>query len=162
MNKVYLLIGGNMGDRLANIHTALSQIERLAGTIIKKSAIYETEAWGLKEQPSFYNQAITIQTHLNPLALLQQLIEIEASMGRQRDITWGPRTMDIDIIYFNHEIVSIDPLSIPHPRMHQRNFVLTPLVEIAPDYIHPVLGLSTTQLLKDCEDKSLVYKKTEE
>lgn len=162
MNKAYLLIGGNMGDRLANMHTALTQIEKLAGTILQKSAIYETEAWGLKEQPSFYNQAIAIRTHLNSLALLQQLIEIEASMGRQRDIPWGPRTMDIDIIFFNHEITNTHPLSIPHPRMHERNFVLTPLVEIAPDYIHPILGQTTTQLLKDCEDKSLVYKKTEE
>jgi 2-amino-4-hydroxy-6-hydroxymethyldihydropteridine diphosphokinase len=162
MNKVYLLIGGNMGDRLANIHRAWIEIEMQIGAIIQKSAIYETEAWGLKEQPSFYNQAICAQTHFNPKSLLEQLVKIEASMGRQRDITWGPRTMDLDIIYFNHEIVSIDQLSIPHPRMHQRNFVLTPLVEIAPDYIHPVLGLTTTQLLKDCEDKSLVYKKTEE
>jgi len=162
MNKVYLLIGGNMDDRLANIEIALTQIEKLVGAIIQKSAIYETEAWGLKEQPRFYNQALAIQTHLNPLALLEQLVKIEAKMGRQRDIPWGPRTMDLDILYFNQEIISMDSLSIPHPRMHQRNFVLTPLVEIAPNFMHPILGLTTTQLLKDCEDKSLVYKKTEE
>lgn len=159
MNKVYLLIGGNMGDRLANIHTALTQVETHTGTIIKKSSIYETEAWGLKEQPSFYNLAIYIETPLSAHALLLKLIEIEASMGRQRDIPLGPRTMDLDIIYFNEEVIQSEVITIPHPRMHQRNFVLTPLVEIAPNYKHPLLGLSNSQLLEACEDKSLVYKK---
>ena len=159
MNKVYLLIGGNLGDRLVNMLNAIRLIEIQCGRILEKSSIYETEAWGLTDQPLFYNQALLLGTNLSALDLMQQLIEIELSLGRKRDIPLGPRSIDIDIIYFNEDIVALPNLIIPHPRMSKRNFVLAPLNEMAPQFIHPILKQSNAQLLKDCEDKSHVNKK---
>lgn len=160
MNHAYLLIGGNLGDRLANLQNTIQQIEMHGGKIISSSAIYETAAWGFTEQPPFFNQALHIQTHLSAIELMQQLLAIELSLGRERLIPMGPRSIDIDIIYFNDEIIQNDIVSIPHPRMEHRNFVLIPLNEIAPNYIHPILNIPTTTLLKQCKDESHVYKKT--
>jgi len=159
MNKVYLLIGGNLGDRLVNMLNAIRLIEIQCGRIIKKSSIYETEAWGFTDQPLFYNQALLLETHLDAENLMQQFIEIELALGRKRDIPLGPRSIDIDIIYFNEDVIALPNITIPHPRMEKRNFVLAPLSEIAPQYIHPILKLSNAQLLEDCEDKSHVNKK---
>jgi len=159
MNKVYLLIGGNLGDRLVNMQEAIRLIEIQCGRIVLKSSIYETEAWGLTDQPHFYNQALLLETNLSALDLMQQLIEIELALGRIRAIPLGPRIIDIDIIYFNKDIISLPNLVIPHPRMAKRNFVLIPLDEMAPQFLHPVLKLSNAQLLKECEDKSHVNKK---
>jgi 2-amino-4-hydroxy-6-hydroxymethyldihydropteridine diphosphokinase len=159
MNKVYLLIGGNLGDRLVNMLNAIRLIEIQCGRIIEKSSIYETEAWGFTDQPVFYNQALLLETHLDAQNLMQQFIDIELALGRKRDIPLGPRSIDIDIIYFNEDVIALPNITIPHPRMEKRNFVLTPLSEIAPQYIHPILKLSNVQLLKDCEDKSHVNKK---
>lgn len=161
MNKVYLLIGGNMGDRLANIQSAQLLIAQNAGTIIETSSIYETEAWGLKEQPAFLNQALLIATELSAQDLLIELQAIEKALGRKRIQHLGPRTMDIDIIYFNDAIIHTKTLAIPHPHLHSRNFVLTPLVEIAPDYPHPQMGLTNRELLVQCPDNSTVYKKND-
>ncbi len=160
MNKAYLLIGGNLGDRLANLQHATACIEQRCGKVLLTSAIYETEAWGFKDQPSFYNQALIIATRLSATALMTELLAIEVQLGRIRSTPLGPRTIDLDIIYFNNEIIQTDSLLIPHPRLRERNFVLMPLVEIAPDYIHPVLNKSNTLLLKECGDISAVYKKT--
>ncbi len=161
MNLAYLLIGGNIGDRLANLETARNRIEAKCGPIQNLSAIYETEAWGLKDQAAFYNQALAITTALSPAHLLETILEIEVSMGRKRLIPLGPRNIDIDIIYFNQEIIETDGLIIPHPRLSERNFVLAPLVEIAADFEHPVLKKSNSQLYQACKDNSVVYKKTE-
>ena len=160
MNKAYLLIGGNMGDRLANLQHATACIEQRCGNVLQASAIYETEAWGFKDQPSFYNQALIIASHLSADALMTELLAIENSLGRIRSIPLGPRTIDLDIIYFNDAIIQSDTVRIPHPRLIERNFVLMPLVEIAPDYIHPVLNKTNAVLLKECGDISAVYKKT--
>ncbi len=160
MNKAYLLIGGNMGDRLANLQHATACIEQSCGNVLQTSAIYETEAWGFKDQPSFYNQALIIASHLSASALMTELLTIELQLGRIRSTPLGPRTIDLDIIYFNDEIIQTDSLLIPHPRLSERNFVLMPLVEIAPNYMHPVLHKSNTLLLKECGDISAVYKKT--
>jgi 2-amino-4-hydroxy-6-hydroxymethyldihydropteridine diphosphokinase len=159
MNKVYLLIGGNMGDRLANLQAALILIEKEAGEIVLQSSIYETEAWGLKEQPAFLNQAVLIESQLSATTLLSILQKIEQSLGRKREIPLGPRTMDIDIIYFNDIVLSENNLTIPHPSLQERNFVLIPLVEIAPLFMHPQLQLTNSQLLAICKDPSTVYKK---
>ncbi|MEI6189207.1 MAG: 2-amino-4-hydroxy-6-hydroxymethyldihydropteridine diphosphokinase [Chitinophagia bacterium] len=159
MNKVYLLIGGNLGDRLVNMLNAISHIENRCGRILEKSSIYETEAWGFTDQPHFYNQALLLETNLDAQNLMQQFIEIELALGRKREIPLGPRSVDIDIIYFNEDVISLANLNIPHPRMAQRNFVLAPLNEIAPQFIHPILKLSNAQLLIDSEDKSHVNKK---
>jgi len=160
MNNAYLLIGGNLGDRLANLNNAIQKIELHCGKIISSSAIYETAAWGFTEQPPFFNQALQVKTALSATELMQQLLSIELSLGRERLLPLGPRSIDLDIIYFNNEIIQNDIVSIPHPRMEQRNFVLIPLNEIAPTYLHPVLNIPTSTLLKQCKDESHVYKKT--
>ena len=160
MNNAYLLIGGNLGDRLANLKNTTKEIELHCGKILSSSAIYETAAWGFTEQPPFFNQALQVETALSATELMQQLLTIELSLGRERLLPLGPRSIDIDIIYFNSEIIQSEIVTIPHPRMEQRNFVLIPLNEIAPNYIHPVLNLPTSTLLKQCKDESHVYKKT--
>jgi 2-amino-4-hydroxy-6-hydroxymethyldihydropteridine diphosphokinase len=160
MNNAYLLIGGNLGDRLANLKNAIQKIELHCGKIISSSAIYETAAWGFTEQPPFFNQALQLETAFSATELMQQLLTIELLLGRERLLPLGPRSIDIDIIYFNNEIIQAELVTIPHPRMEQRNFVLIPLNEIAPSYLHPILHISTTALLKQCKDDSHVYKKT--
>jgi 2-amino-4-hydroxy-6-hydroxymethyldihydropteridine diphosphokinase len=160
MNNAYLLIGGNLGDRLDNLKNAIQQIEMQIGKIISISAIYETAAWGFTEQPPFLNQALQIQTSLSATDLMRQLLAIELFLGRERSIPLGPRSIDIDIIYFNEDIIQNDVVCIPHPRMEQRNFVLIPLNEIAPNFLHPILNIPTSTLLKQCKDLSHVYKKT--
>ena len=159
MNKAYLLIGGNMGDRLANLENARAAIQGQVGNILTSSSIYETAAWGMEHQADFLNQALWIDTPFEAVELLENLLKIEQSMGRIRNQPLGPRTIDLDIIFFNDQILETKKLTIPHPHMQKRNFVLTPLNEIAPNYIHPVLKKSINQLLIDCEDNLLCIKK---
>ena len=159
MNKAYLLIGGNMGDRLANLQNAQTAIQEQIGSIQLSSSIYETAAWGLEDQPSFLNQALIVETTFSAHIVLKKLLDIEQSMGRIRQEPLGPRTIDLDIIFFNDQILDTENLIIPHPHMQKRNFVLTPLNEIAPDYIHPIFKMSINQLLIDCTDKLLCIKK---
>ena len=160
MNKVYLLIGGNIGDRLANLNTAIDRIEACCGKLLKISSIFETEAWGLKDQNAFLNQALYIETKMPALELMEKLLSIEIQLGRIRTTPMGPRIIDIDIIYFNEEIINNPKLTVPHPRLAERNFVLMPLVEIAPNYLHPILKRTNASLLKECGDSCAVYKKT--
>jgi 2-amino-4-hydroxy-6-hydroxymethyldihydropteridine diphosphokinase len=162
MNNVYLLIGGNMGERMANLAAARNRINIDCGRITASSSIYETEAWGYKEQPAFLNQALAIETSLEAEKLMEEILKIEMALGRKREIPLGPRIIDIDIIYFNDEIINSSNLTIPHPSMADRKFVLTPLVEIAPAFIHPILLKTNQVLLKECGDSSVVYKKSTE
>jgi len=162
MNNVYLLIGGNMGDQMANLAAARNSINIECGRIVTESSIYETEAWGYKEQNAFLNQALVIQTSLQANALMDSILKIEIALGRKREIPLGPRIIDIDIIYYNDEIINSSTLTIPHPSMAQRKFVLMPLTEIAPDYMHPILLKTNEVLLKECGDSSVVYKKSSE
>jgi len=162
MNNVYLLIGGNMGDRMANLAAARNSINMECGLIIAASSIYETEAWGYKEQPAFLNQAIAIETSLEAEKLLEEILKIEITLGRKREIPLGPRIIDIDIIYFNDKMINSSKLTIPHPSMAERKFVLIPLAEIAPAFIHPILLKTNEVLLKECGDSSVVYKKSSE
>jgi 2-amino-4-hydroxy-6-hydroxymethyldihydropteridine diphosphokinase len=159
MNKAYLLIGGNMGDRLANLQEAIIKIGAHAGTIEKISSIYETAAWGNTQQEAFLNQALLIDTIHSASQLMSILLDIEIKLGRIRSIPMGPRTIDIDIIYFNDDRIETKELTIPHPSMFKRNFVLIPLVEIAPNYLHPILNKSNSALLSACADDCLVHKK---
>jgi 2-amino-4-hydroxy-6-hydroxymethyldihydropteridine diphosphokinase len=138
MNKAYLLTGGNLGNRLDNLYKAADYIEQYCGKIVRKSSVYETAAWGLEDQPDFYNQALLINTMLSAQELIRQLLIIENKMGRRREVKMGPRTIDIDILFYNDAVINAPDLIIPHPRMQDRRFVLMPFSEIAPNFIHPV------------------------
>ena len=158
MTHVYLLLGSNENDRFKNLEKACKLIALKCGKILKQSALYETEAWGLKEQNSFLNQALIIDTKLPPVELLVQLKAIEKETGRKETVKWGPRVIDIDILFYGNEIVKSKELKIPHPFLHQRKFTLEPINEIEPGFIHPVFQKSVHELLKECPDTSLVKK----
>ena len=148
-----------MGDRMANLNKAINYLEQTIGPIQKKSSVYETAAWGNTNQPSFLNQAILLESSFNANQIMHLLLAIESKMGRVRTENMGPRTIDLDIIYFNNEVISNNLITIPHPKIFDRKFVLMPLVEIDPNFIHPVLNKSNTLLLKECGDSLAVYKK---
>ncbi|WP_078671372.1 2-amino-4-hydroxy-6-hydroxymethyldihydropteridine diphosphokinase [Chitinophaga eiseniae] len=152
MNTAILLIGGNLGDRVANLQQAVALIGASAGEVLKTSALYQTAPWGSVDQPDYLNQGIEIQTSMDALTLLHTLLDIERRIGRIRQEKWGARVIDIDLIFFNDEILSLPELKLPHPRMHLRQFVLVPLAEIVPDYLHPVLHKTVRQLQQDCPD----------
>lgn len=157
MNQAYLILGGNIGNRMENLEKARELINKDAGRIILKSEIFNTAAWGKTDQPDFYNQALKIETDLNPPDLLNELLKIEAKAGRIRNgEKWAERTMDIDILFFNDEIINEQNLIIPHPHLEERRFVLAPLTDIASQHIHPVLKKSISVLLKECPDTSAV------
>jgi 2-amino-4-hydroxy-6-hydroxymethyldihydropteridine diphosphokinase len=158
MNKAYLLTGGNLGNRAENLQMAANYIEQYCGKILFRSAVYETAAWGLEDQPDFYNQVLLLHTSLSAQELIKVLLTIENKMGRKRSVKMGPRTIDIDILLFNDDIIKEPDLIIPHPRMQDRRFVLLPLAEIAPDFIHPVFHKKIIQLLEECTDSLNVYK----
>lgn len=152
MNTAYLLLGSNEGDRLAWLNTAVNKI-RNYGTVKSTSAIYSTAAWGIEDQPDFLNVAICVETPLSPLELLDAMLSIETALGRARTIKWGQRILDIDILFYNNEVISEPTLSVPHPYIQQRRFALTPLNDIAPTLLHPLLHKTIAQLLEDCEDQ---------
>jgi 2-amino-4-hydroxy-6-hydroxymethyldihydropteridine diphosphokinase len=158
MNVAYLLIGGNMGDRLKYLSQARDKIEKTCGNVINASSVYETEAWGMREQNSFYNQALIVHTSFDALTFLQCLLNIESFIGRVREEKYGPRLIDIDIIFFNDDITRSEELTVPHPELQNRRFVLLPLNEIAPEKMHPVFKKTIKNLLEECEDKLEVVK----
>ncbi|HET6996116.1 MAG TPA: 2-amino-4-hydroxy-6-hydroxymethyldihydropteridine diphosphokinase [Chitinophagaceae bacterium] len=158
MNRAYLLTGTNMGERERNLETAREWIETECGRIDHLSSLYETAAWGKTEQPAFLNQALEIQTSLNAAQLIRHILKIEKKMGRVREEKYGPRLIDIDIIFFDSEIITTSFLKVPHPEMQNRRFVLVPLNEIAPDFIHPILKKTVKELLHDCPDPLPVKK----
>lgn len=158
MNKVYLLIGGNMGNREENLHRATSLIRQRIGEVVQASAVYETAAWGKTDQPAFLNQALLVNTAMEPLPLLRTILAIELEMGRERLEKNGPRTIDIDIILYNDAIIDEPGLVVPHPAMAQRRFVLTPMAELWPCLLHPVLHRSMQDLLNGCTDPLPVHK----
>lgn len=153
MNTAYLLTGGNMGNREENLAQAREAIQEHCGKIKAASSLYETAAWGKTDQPSFLNQALYIETKLTPRQLLKQLLKIEEEIGRKRKEKYGPRIIDIDILFFNDEIYDSPSLKIPHPEIQNRRFVLAPLAEIAPEFVHPVLKKSITELLSITGDQ---------
>ena len=158
MNKAFLLTGGNLGNRLENLEKAAALINAECGDIFLQSAIYETAAWGFTEQPDFYNQALAVHTNLSPDALMKALLDIETLLGRKRDIKMGPRSIDIDILLMDDMIYQSETVTIPHPYLAERRFVLMPLAEIAANSIHPVFNKTINELLADCKDELPVHK----
>lgn len=151
MNKAYLLLGSNEGNREEWLERCLDMLSE-HGNITALSAIYETEAWGLAEQPDFLNTAVCLETELDPTQLLAEIQQIEAALERQRTVKWGQRTLDIDIIFYNDDVIDQPDLVVPHPYLQDRGFALIPICELVPDYIHPVLQKSVTTLLEECAD----------
>ena len=155
MNKVYLSLGSNIGDRLEYIHEAVQMLHNQEEIkVVNISSVYETDPVGYEEQALFLNIVIQVETSLNPLSLLEQCQKIESELGRKRIIRWGPRTIDLDILLYNQENIVSEKLIIPHPRIEERAFVLVPLIEIAPDIRlpnKPILLKESLQLLRDRE-----------
>jgi 2-amino-4-hydroxy-6-hydroxymethyldihydropteridine diphosphokinase len=152
-HTAYLLAGSNMGNPLVMLQQAADAIvSNGLGEIVARSSIYKTAAWGKQDQADFLNQALQLTTFLDPENLLSGLLKIELEMGRQRLQKNDPRTIDLDIIFFDAVVLNTEHLSIPHPLMHLRRFVLQPLYEIAPNFVHPVLKKTVTLLLETCPD----------
>jgi 2-amino-4-hydroxy-6-hydroxymethyldihydropteridine diphosphokinase len=146
MAIVYLSLGSNLGDRKKNLDRAIELLKERGIFVKKRSSLYETEPWGKSNQPLFLNMALEIETVLEPQALLNTLQNVEAEAGRKKSYKWGPRIIDLDILLYNHIILNEDALKIPHPFMHEREYVLKPLDEIAPDVLHPVLHVRIHEL----------------
>jgi 2-amino-4-hydroxy-6-hydroxymethyldihydropteridine diphosphokinase len=155
MHQVVFLIGGNEGDREYLIGQALNLISGL-GKLLKVSSIYESQAWGDRSEGNFLNQALLLETSKSPEDALRATQKIEKTLGRTRHQHWGNRTMDIDLIYYDDQVFQTKNLIIPHPLMSERRFVLVPLTEILPDFVHPVFRLSNQKLLEICTDSSEV------
>lgn len=151
-NLVYLGLGTNLGNRMINLERARTLIQERMGAILLQSSVYQTEPWGLKDQPEFYNQVLLLETGLAPGAILDLILQIEKEMGRIRHLKWDRRLIDIDILFYNQEVIQLDRLTIPHPLMEKRNFVLAPLAEIAPGFLHPVLGKTIRELAQASAD----------
>lgn len=149
----YLLIGGNIGDRFDNLSKAREWISLRCGRLSRCSAIYETAAWGFEDQPDFLNQVLELETALPPRSLLQAILGVEALMGRHREVRYGPRTIDIDILLYGDRAVDDPDLRIPHPRLADRRFALEPLSELAADLQHPCTGQSIRTMLACCADR---------
>lgn len=152
MNQTYLITGGNIGDKKQNLEKAAALIEKKIGHILKSSAIYETAAWGNRDQPSFFNQVHMVETALMPDELMSNILGIEKEMGRIRTTKNAARNIDIDILFFNDEIIKTPSVEVPHKEIPNRKFVLKPLLELAPHYIHPLLKKTITQLAAETTD----------
>jgi 2-amino-4-hydroxy-6-hydroxymethyldihydropteridine diphosphokinase len=156
MNTVYIQLGSNIGERKSYIAKSMDQIEENIGKIIIESSIFETIPWGNENQNNFLNSVIKINTTLDAFRVLKKSQEIENNLGRERVEKWGERTIDIDILFYNNEIINTTKLNIPHPFIQKRKFVLVPLSEIAPNYIHPTLKKNISTLLSECKDNQKV------
>ena len=153
---LFLSLGGNLGNTREIFEGAYPHIEKKIGKIAVYSSIYQTEAWGPIPQADFLNQVVLVTTTLKPESCLTELLEIERQFGRERKERWGPRTLDLDILYYGDVIIAASDLSIPHPRIAERKFILTPLAEIAPLFEDPTSRKSMTALLAACADESQV------
>ncbi|CAN5868561.1 2-amino-4-hydroxy-6-hydroxymethyldihydropteridinediphosphokinase [soil metagenome] len=158
MNKTYLLLGSNMGNSQQQLKKAISFTKKEIGKVTRLSGLYQTAAWGKTDQPDFLNQVIVVETILAANQLMQVILSIEKKMGRIRTEKNAPRIIDIDILYFNKEIIHEKYLTVPHPAMQLRRFVLVPLNELSPNFIHPLLKKTNHRLLLKCPDKLDVKK----
>lgn len=152
MQRDFIALGSNLGNRELNLQTAKQLIETRLGPISASSGIYRTEPWGYQDQPEFYNQVIEIETTQSPEVALRELLHIEEEMGRKRTFKNASRIIDLDILFFSDLIIQHSDIIIPHPRISERRFVLEPLNEIAPEFVHPILQKTIHQLLMECPD----------
>jgi 2-amino-4-hydroxy-6-hydroxymethyldihydropteridine diphosphokinase len=157
MNNIFLLLGSNLGKRYSYLEKAIEYIKVL-GQVIKVSPIYETQSWGKTDAPDYLNQVILLQTDLPAQTILQKILAIENLLGREREEKWGPRIIDIDILFYADETINEPGLQIPHPELHNRRFTLEPLADIAPDLIHPILNKNILQLKNELKDELIVKK----
>ncbi len=146
MSRVFIGLGTNLGDRASNLEAARSALA-VEMTILKQSSIYETAPWGFLEQPAFLNQVIEVETDLSPSKLLDFLKKTETELGRQANFRYGPRLIDLDILFYGKRVIQTQRLRVPHPRLPERAFVLVPLAEIAPDWLHPQSKKTINELL---------------
>tara|TARA_B110000008_G_scaffold39595_1_gene36435 strand:- start:63 stop:545 length:483 start_codon:yes stop_codon:yes gene_type:complete len=153
MSKVYFSIGSNKGNRSGLINEAIDKIDIIIGKVMLKSSIYDTKSWGFNSN-NFYNICILLESTLTPELILNKILTIEKDMGRLKTTDqYSDRCIDIDILFFDNMIVNSKSLEIPHPRIQLRKFVLTPMLELTPDLIHPILNKSIRQLELECDDK---------
>ena len=152
MNLVYLHLGSNIGDRGGFLQRARSYIQDEIGEIINSSKVYETSPWGVDNQEDYLNQALCVQTMFPAKDILSKALYIEKMMGRIRSVKWQAREIDIDILFFNNDIISTKDLEVPHPLLHKRLFVLQPLMDIAPIFIHPIYNQTIAEMLESCSD----------
>ncbi|MHA8066020.1 2-amino-4-hydroxy-6-hydroxymethyldihydropteridine diphosphokinase [Aquirufa sp. ROCK2-A2] len=151
-NITYLSLGGNLGNTIEIFQNSIEILSKKVGKITQLSSLYQTAAWGPIPQNDFINQVIEVETTLSAQDLMSQLLEIELQLGRVRTERWGPRTLDLDILFFDDQIISAENLEIPHPRLVDRKFVLIPMAEINPGFIHPKLHKTMKTLLLECND----------
>jgi 2-amino-4-hydroxy-6-hydroxymethyldihydropteridine diphosphokinase len=155
MHTVYLALGTNLGDRRLNLRAAINSLAPEV-LVLAESRIYETPAWGYENQPAFLNMAVRAETDLAPFALLGHLKRLEGKLGRQPAVRWGPRLIDMDILFYDDLVLNTPELVIPHPSLHERAFVLVPLRDVAPDLLHPVLGKTVRGLLEVMDTRGIV------
>ncbi|RLD77432.1 MAG: 2-amino-4-hydroxy-6-hydroxymethyldihydropteridine diphosphokinase [Bacteroidetes bacterium] len=161
MYKVFLSLGSNLGNRIINLQNVLQCISEHIGDIKSVGALYETEPWGFDSENWFVNTAIEIETVLQANVLLQKCLWIESTLGRKRNkakVGYSSRLIDIDILFFDNEIINLPNLIVPHENLHKRKFVLTPLNDIAPEFVHPIIKQSIRTLLESCPDKMKLKK----
>jgi len=154
-HTVYLALGSNLGNRAANLKEALNSLS--PQMVVKaKSKVYETPPWGYAEQEKFFNQVVKVQTYVKPEALLKHLKRLEVALGRVESFPNGPRLIDIDILFYDDLVLQSPTLEIPHPHVHERGFVLLPMMDIAPDFVHPVKQKSIRDLIAGCDLHGIV------
>lgn len=153
-NQAYISLGSNIGDRCESLKAAIEELNTHSKiSVMSTSSIYETDPVGYENQDQFLNMVIEVNTSLNPFELLSLCLEIEKHLGRKRDIRWGPRTIDLDILLYNQENIKSEKLTVPHPRMHERAFVLIPLLEIASNIKLPTMEIPLHAILEDISDR---------
>ena len=156
MKHVFLSLGGNLGNTPEIFERTYPMIENKVGPILQKSSLYQTAAWGLTDQADFLNQVVLLESSLTPNEILAEIQAIEKALGRERQVTWGPRTLDLDILFIDQELIQERDLQIPHPHIQDRKFILIPLHEIAADLNHPIYNKSIRELLNESKDTSAV------
>jgi 2-amino-4-hydroxy-6-hydroxymethyldihydropteridine diphosphokinase len=152
---IYLALGTNLGDRTENLRQAVAALSPQM-EVKAKSHVYETPPWGYEDQPRFYIQVVKADTYLQPEPLLKHLKRLEVALGRQPNFRNGPRLIDIDLLFYDHVILNTPTLTLPHPRLHERGFVLLPLMDIAPEFVHPVLKKNVREMISSCSLEGMI------